>query len=118
MSHPRGASSFENINRQGPSSVQSVTADTSSHMALEINLETSGHAAQENQNQTYESKCSLFISCTYAVTQTKWHMSFRITLGKVLQNRLFHLYSNLQNSDVENITNSMINYNDFTNFIV
>ena len=74
MSHPHGASSFENIDRPGPSPVQSVTADTSPHMALEIKSETSGHAAQENQNQTYESKCSLFISCTYAVTQTKWHI--------------------------------------------
>ncbi|XP_050262516.1 ankyrin repeat-containing protein ITN1-like isoform X4 [Quercus robur] len=54
MSHSHGASSFENINRQGPSSVQSVTADTSSQVALEINSKTSVHAAQENQNQTYE----------------------------------------------------------------
>lgn len=68
MSHLNGASSFENIDRQGPSSVQSVTTDTSSHVALEINSETSGHAAQENENQTYESKCSLFISFTYVVT--------------------------------------------------
>lgn len=75
MSHPHGAS-FENIDQQGPLSVQSVTADTSPHMALVIRSETSGHVAHENQNQTYESetwrsKCSLFISCTHAVTQTK-----------------------------------------------
>ncbi|KAK9989401.1 hypothetical protein SO802_029640 [Lithocarpus litseifolius] len=37
MSHPQGA--FENIDQE---------------VALEINLETSRHAAQENQNQTYE----------------------------------------------------------------
>lgn len=71
MSHPHGASSFGNIDRQGPSFVQSVTADTSPHMALNIESETSGHAAQENQNQTYESKCSLFISCPCAVAQSK-----------------------------------------------
>lgn len=75
MSHPHGAS-FENIDQQGPSSVQSVAADTSPHMALVITSETSRHVAQENPNQTYKceackSKCSLFISCTHAVTQTK-----------------------------------------------
>ena len=72
--HQRGC--FHNLshrmsNPHGPSSVQSVTSDTSPHMALEINSETSGHVAQENQNQTYKcetskSKCSLFISCMHA----------------------------------------------------
>ena len=69
-SHPYGAS-FENIDQQGPSSVESITADTSLHMALVIKSETSRHVAQENQNQTYKretskSKCSLFISCMHA----------------------------------------------------
>uniref|UniRef100_A0A7N2MYK8 Uncharacterized protein n=1 Tax=Quercus lobata TaxID=97700 RepID=A0A7N2MYK8_QUELO len=53
MSHPHGAS-FENIDQQGPSSVESITADTSPHMALVIKSETSRHVAQENQNQTYK----------------------------------------------------------------
>ena len=57
-------------NPHGPSSVQSVTSDTSPHMALEINSETSGHVAQENQNQNYESKCSFFTSCKHAITQS------------------------------------------------
>lgn len=73
MSHPHGVS-LENIDQRGPSSVQSVAADTSPHMALEIKSETSGHVEQENQNQTHECetcKCSIFISCTHAVTQTK-----------------------------------------------
>ena len=70
MSHPHGAS-FENIDQQAPSSVESITADTSPHMALVIKSETSRHVAQENQNQTYKretskSKCSLFISCMHA----------------------------------------------------
>ena len=56
-------------NPHGPSSVQPVTSDTSPHMALEINSETSGHVAQENQNQNYESKCSFFTSCKHAITQ-------------------------------------------------
>ena len=100
--------SYENIDQQGPSSVQSVTGDTSLHTALEVKSDaatslerpiildkpkgvSSGsstlkegmmqtetvvvlgrHVAQENQNQhqTVESKCSLSISCTHAVTQT------------------------------------------------
>ena len=75
MSHPHGAS-FENIDQQGPYSVESITADTSPHMALVIESETSRHVAQENQNQTdkcetCKSKCSLFTSCMHAVTQTK-----------------------------------------------
>ena len=74
-SHPHGAS-FENIDQQGPYSVESITADTSPHMALVIESETSRHVAQENQNQTdkcetCKSKCSLFTSCMHAVTQTK-----------------------------------------------
>ena len=61
-------------NPHGPSSVQSVTSDTSPDMALKIKSETSGHVAQENQNQnyeseTYKSKCSLFTSCKHAITQ-------------------------------------------------
>ena len=41
MSHPHG----ENIDQQGPSSVESITADTSPHMALVIKSETSRHVA-------------------------------------------------------------------------
>ncbi|KAM3694301.1 hypothetical protein ACJW31_07G047700 [Castanea mollissima] len=54
MSHPHHGASSENIGQQGPFSIQSVTADTSPHMALVITSETSGHVAHENQNQTYE----------------------------------------------------------------
>ena len=75
MSHPHGAS-FENIDQQGPPSVEFITTDTNPHMALVIKSETSRHVAQENQNQTHKcetckSKCSLFISFMHAVTQTK-----------------------------------------------
>ena len=82
MSHPHGASSFENIDRPGPSPVQSVTADTSPHMALEIKSETSGHAAQENQNQTYESKCSLFISVHMRLLKQSDTYEFSNNIGK------------------------------------
>ena len=62
-------------NPHGSSSVQSVTSDTSPHMALEIKSETSRQVAQENQNQnyeseTYKSKCFLFTSCKHAITQS------------------------------------------------
>ena len=55
--------------------------ETSTYTALEVNsvlqtdvaVELNGHVAEENQNQHQisESKCSLFISCTRAVTQTE-----------------------------------------------
>lgn len=54
---------------------------------------TKTDSAEDNQNhnQASESMCSLFISYTRAVTQTKWHIN---EFSNGLWNRLYHACSN------------------------